>query len=63
MAVAFDEMTGANGDLRPAYRELARWLEQVPPDALEFRRREAEVLFRRTRAFLIEPVPPAPAER
>jgi len=47
MAVAFDEMTGADGGLRPAYRELARWLEQVPPDALEFRRREAEVLFRR----------------
>jgi uncharacterized circularly permuted ATP-grasp superfamily protein len=47
MAVAFDEMTGADGALRPAYRELARWLEQVPADALEFRRREAEVLFRR----------------
>jgi uncharacterized circularly permuted ATP-grasp superfamily protein len=47
MAVAFDEMTGVNGSLRPAYRELARWLEQVPPDVLEFRRREAEVLFRR----------------
>jgi uncharacterized circularly permuted ATP-grasp superfamily protein len=47
MAVAFDEMTGAEGGLRPAYRELARWLEQVPPNALEFRRREAEVLFRR----------------
>jgi uncharacterized circularly permuted ATP-grasp superfamily protein len=47
MAVAFDEMTGAEGGLRPAYRELARWLEQVPADALEFRRREAEVLFRR----------------
>jgi uncharacterized circularly permuted ATP-grasp superfamily protein len=47
MAVAFDEMTGADGGLRPAYRELARWLEQVPADALEFRRREAEVLFRR----------------
>jgi uncharacterized circularly permuted ATP-grasp superfamily protein len=47
MSVAFDEMTGAEGGLRPAYRELARWLEQVPADALEFRRREAEVLFRR----------------
>ena len=47
MAVAFDEMTGVNGSLRPAYRELARWLEQVPPNVLEFRRREAEVLFRR----------------
>src|SRR5438874_9224646 len=47
MAVAFDEMTDADGTLRPAYRELARWLEQVPPDVLEFRRREAEVIFRR----------------
>ena len=47
MAVAFDEMTGADGALRPAYRELARWLKEVPPDVLEFRRREAEVLFRR----------------
>jgi uncharacterized circularly permuted ATP-grasp superfamily protein len=47
MAVAFDEMTGADGTLRPAYRELARWLKEVPPDVLEFRRREAEVLFRR----------------
>jgi uncharacterized circularly permuted ATP-grasp superfamily protein len=47
MAVAFDEMTGVDGTLRPAYRELGRWLGQVPPDVLEFRRREAEVLFRR----------------
>src|SRR4029079_4888775 len=47
MAVAFDEMTGADGGLRPAYRELARWLEQVPADALEFRRRSAGVRCRR----------------
>jgi uncharacterized circularly permuted ATP-grasp superfamily protein len=47
MAVAFDEMTAPDGTLRPAYRELARWLKEVPPDVLEFRRREAEVLFRR----------------
>jgi uncharacterized circularly permuted ATP-grasp superfamily protein len=47
MTVAFDEMTGLDGTLRPAYRELARWLEEVPPDVLEIRRREAEVLFRR----------------
>ena len=44
---AFDEMNGADGTLRPAYGELARWLDEVPPDVLEYRRREAEVLFRR----------------
>ena len=47
MAVAFDEMNGRGGDLRPAYRELARWLKETPPDALEYRRQEAELLFRR----------------
>ena len=47
MAVAFDEMTGVDGTLRPAYRELARWLDEIPPDVLEIRRREAELLFRR----------------
>ncbi len=47
MAVAFDEMSGPGGDPRPAYRELARWLEETPPDALQDRRQEAELLFRR----------------
>src|SRR3981189_3123718 len=47
MAVAFDEMTGADGGVRPAYGELAQWLEGLPPDLLERRRREAELLFRR----------------
>src|ERR1051325_793938 len=47
MAAAFDEMTGAGGDLRPAYEELSRWLKETPPDALEYRRQEAELLFRR----------------
>ena len=47
MAVAFDEMNGPGGDLRPAYRELSRWLKETPPDALEYRRQEAELLFRR----------------
>src|SRR5262249_43561826 len=46
-AVAFDEMNGADGALRPAYEELARWLKETPPDALEYRRQEAELLFRR----------------
>ena len=47
MAVAFDEMNGLGGDLRPAYQELSRWLKETPPDALEYRRQEAELLFRR----------------
>src|SRR5438132_12030444 len=47
MAVAFDEMKGSDGSLRPAYGELFRWLSDVPPDVLDYRRREAEVLFRR----------------
>src|SRR5215475_11382028 len=47
MAAAFDEMNGPGGDLRPAYNELSRWLEETPPDALEYRRQEAELLFRR----------------
>src|SRR5262249_26289655 len=47
MAVAFDEMNGSDGALRPAYGELARWLNEVPPDVLDYRRREAELLFRR----------------
>jgi uncharacterized circularly permuted ATP-grasp superfamily protein len=47
MADAFDEMTGADGTPRPAYAQLARWLGEVRPDVLDFRRQEAEVLFRR----------------
>ena len=47
MTIAFDEMTGADGAIRPSYSELARWLADIPPDVLDFRRREAEVLFRR----------------
>src|SRR5258706_583343 len=47
MAVAFDEMNGPGGDLRSAYQELSLWLKETPPDALEYRRQEAEPLFRR----------------
>src|SRR3974390_169301 len=47
MAIAFDEMNGPGGELRKAYRELSRWLKETPADALEFRRQEAELLFRR----------------
>ena len=47
MAVAFDEMTWPDGELRQAYQELSLWLKETPPDALEYRRKEAELLFRR----------------
>src|SRR5262249_46834310 len=47
VVIAFDEMKGSDGSLRPAYGELFRWLSDVPPDVLDYRRREAEVLFRR----------------
>src|SRR4051812_2395788 len=47
MAAAFDEMNGTADDLRPAYQELSRWLKETTPDALEYRRQEAELLFRR----------------
>ncbi len=48
MQAAFDEMTGADGGVRPAYGELSRWLAEIPPDVLDYRRREAEVIFRRS---------------
>ena len=47
MTVAFDEMKGSDGALRPAYRELSRWLGEISHDVLDQRRREAELLFRR----------------
>ena len=47
MIAAFDEMKGHNGGVRPAYSELARWLLEVPTDVLAYRRREAELIFRR----------------
>jgi len=47
MAVAFDEMNKPDGNLRQAYQELSLWLKETPPDALEYRRKEAELLFRR----------------
>ena len=45
--LAFDEMKGTDGQVRPAYTELSNWLGQVPTDVLDFRRKEAELLFRR----------------
>src|SRR3954453_18519062 len=47
MGAAFDEMHGTNGGLRPSFGELSRWLAQGPPDVLDYRPREAELIFRR----------------
>src|SRR5450432_3997231 len=47
MTVAFDEMTGMDGTSRAPYGELSRWLSEIPSDVLDYRRREAELLFRR----------------
>jgi uncharacterized circularly permuted ATP-grasp superfamily protein len=44
---AFDEMRAANGQVRPAYLVLSDWLKRGPPDVLDYRRREAETIFRR----------------
>ena len=41
----FDEMRGSEGAVRPAYAELSHWLGEIPPDVLDFRRREAEHFF------------------
>src|SRR6476469_10442284 len=40
-------MTGADGTVRGAYAQLSGWLSEVPPDILDNRRREAELLCRR----------------
>lgn len=45
--VAFDEMRAPDGSVRPAYARLANWLDRVPRDVLDYRRREAEFIFRR----------------
>jgi uncharacterized circularly permuted ATP-grasp superfamily protein len=43
----FDEMYGTDGAVRPAYAGLADWLAAMPDGALERKRREADILFRR----------------
>src|SRR3569832_2719328 len=47
MSAAFDVLQDHIGAVRPAYGELSRWLDTVPPDVLDYRRREAELIFRR----------------
>ncbi|HEY2137423.1 MAG TPA: circularly permuted type 2 ATP-grasp protein [Xanthobacteraceae bacterium] len=47
MVIAFDEMRGSDGEVRLPYAALSDWLGQLPPDLLDHRRREAELIFRR----------------
>jgi len=48
MSMAFDEMTAPDGAIRPAYAGLDAWLKSLPADILDHRRREAEIIFRRS---------------
>lgn len=43
----FDEMTLADGAIRPVYGKIARWLAATPAELLASRRSQAELLFRR----------------
>ena len=43
----FDEMGLGTSSIRPIYRQIARWLEETPPDILASRRAQAEYMFRR----------------
>ncbi len=47
MREIFDEMNGADGEVRAAYAQIAAWLEQTPAATLRAKREEAERLFRR----------------
>ncbi len=44
---SFDEMGLGAASVRPLYREIARWLEETPPEVLASRRAQAEYMFRR----------------
>lgn len=44
---AFDEMGFGEGDVRPAYRSLKRWLDKASPELIATRRSQAELFFRR----------------
>lgn len=47
LGVAFDEMRGTGGEVRSAYAGLDAWLKATQNSVLEYRRQEAELLFRR----------------
>jgi uncharacterized circularly permuted ATP-grasp superfamily protein len=49
LTAAFDEMDGwGGGERRSAYDKVRAWLEQAPPELLQTRLAQAELLFRRT---------------
>jgi uncharacterized circularly permuted ATP-grasp superfamily protein len=43
----FDEMNASPGSVRPHYEAYQRWLTKQPADAMQARRAEAEMIFRR----------------
>jgi len=43
----YDEMHGADGDVRAHFRALADWLAETPADRVAEKRREADLLFHR----------------
>ncbi len=47
MTIIFDEMYSDAATVRPHYREFAAWLSRQPPQAVEQKRAEAELIFRR----------------
>ena len=47
MGAAFDEMHGTGGEVRPAYAGLNAWLTATERSVIDYRRQEAELLFRR----------------
>jgi len=44
---AFDEMMGANGDVRQHYHGFAKWLSEQSPEVIATKRAEADLSFRR----------------
>ena len=47
MQKAFDEMYDGDECVRAHYREFERWLSEQTPDAMQFKRAEADLVFRR----------------
>src|SRR4051812_29657453 len=44
---AFDEMMGANGEVRQHYEGFAKWLSEQSPEVIATKRAEADLSFRR----------------
>ena len=47
MKPAFNEMLNPDGSVRAVYSDLEAWLKSTPPEVLDVRRREADLMFRR----------------